>query len=78
MECKREPTTFQNPEGVKCYWMVTLKDDHSPIRYTSDNKGNLHLDFIVSPNKNYVAKEGEIYMCVDCYYKIYIEEKDNE
>lgn len=71
MECHGEPEEFESSTGEKAYWMVTMPQDYSPIRYTSDDEGNLELNFIVGPDKEYVPQEGEVYMCIKCYDRIH-------
>ena len=76
MECHGEPEEFESATNEKAYWMVTMPGDYSPIRYTADDKGNLELNFIIGQKKDYVAQDGEVFMCIKCYDKIHNQEED--
>lgn len=76
MECKNLPEEFESSDGQKAYWMVTMQDDYSPVQFTSDDQGNVKLNFIVGIDKDYVAQEGEVFMCINCFEKIHGEDND--
>ena len=66
MECHGEPEAFESDTGVTCYWMVGQDNSNDPTVLMS----NLESLFIVSPEKSFVAKDGEIFMCIKCFEKI--------
>lgn len=69
MNCKREPERFESDRGEECYWMVIPKGDESPTVLMS----NLELMFYVCPTKDYVAQDGEYFMCIQCFEAMYPE-----
>jgi hypothetical protein len=69
MNCKREPEPFESDTGITCYWMVTPKGDDEPTILMS----NMELMFQVSPEMNYIAKDGEYFQCIKCFESIYSE-----
>lgn len=66
MECHREPVPFESDTGQTLYWMVGQAGTNDPTVLMS----NLETLFVTSPEKQYNAKEGEIFMCINCFEKI--------
>lgn len=65
MNCFREPEPFETDKET-CYWMVIPKDEDGPIALMS----NLDYNFVVCPDREYEAKNGETFICVKCFERM--------
>ena len=73
MNCKKEPEPFETSEGEFGYYMIIPKGEQDPIALMS----NLEYNWIVCLDKSFVAKDGEFFICSECFEK-QLEVDDNE